>query len=72
MLMWLIIGSAMIAGSFLLALVSDGFAYGLSRGVEAAFDFLEYKAALRQARTRAQRSSSRLVYAAPAPARGLS
>jgi hypothetical protein len=52
--MWLIIAGiviALTAGSFLLALVSDAFADALSRVVESAFDFLEYKAALRSART---------------------
>lgn len=44
----LIIG-AVAVGCYLLALVSAGFAYELSRGVEAVFDFVEYKAALRAA-----------------------
>jgi hypothetical protein len=48
-----VIGTA--GACFLLALASDGFAYGLSRGVEAAFDFFEYRAALR-AHRRAQLS----------------
>ncbi|MDT7541887.1 MAG: hypothetical protein QOE33_1791 [Acidobacteriota bacterium] len=38
-----------LAGSFLLALVSDAFADALSSSVEAAFDFVEYRAALRRA-----------------------
>jgi hypothetical protein len=38
---------ALAAGCFLLALVSETFAYELSRVIEAAFDFAEYKAALR-------------------------
>ena len=46
---------ALAAGSFLLALVSEGFAYGLSRAVEAAFDAVEYRLALRR-RGRAARS----------------
>jgi hypothetical protein len=52
--MWLMIAGiviALAAGSFLLALVSDAFADALSRVVESAFDFLEYKAAQRSART---------------------
>ncbi len=39
---------ALLAGSCLLALVSDAFADALSRGVEAAFDFFECRAALRR------------------------
>jgi hypothetical protein len=46
---------ALAAGSFLLALVSEGFAYGLSRAVEAAFDAAEYRLALRR-RGRAARA----------------
>ena len=41
-----IIVVALAAGSFALALASDGFAYGLSRVVEAAFDLAEYRLAL--------------------------
>ena len=41
---------ALAGGSFLLALASDAFAYELSRVVEAAFDFVEYRAALRRKR----------------------
>jgi hypothetical protein len=53
------------AGSYLLALVSDVFADGLSRVVESAFDFLEYKAALRNARTRVDAPRrERMAYAA--------
>ncbi len=48
MLMSLVIIVALLAGSCLLALVSDAFADALSRGVEAAFDFFEYRAALRR------------------------
>ncbi|HEX8070473.1 MAG TPA: hypothetical protein VF546_11010 [Pyrinomonadaceae bacterium] len=47
---------ALAAGSYLLALVSDEFAYGLSRVVEAAFDFVEYRAALRARRQRTLRA----------------
>jgi hypothetical protein len=67
--MWIIIAGiiALVAGNFLLALVSDGFADALSRGVEAVFDFLEYKAALRNARTQA--NAPRHVRVAYAPAR---
>lgn len=41
---------ALVACVFALALVSDGFAYSVSRLVEAAFDFVEYKMALRAQR----------------------
>ena len=39
---------ALAAGSYLLALASESFADGLSRVVEAAFDALEYRLALRR------------------------
>jgi hypothetical protein len=64
--MWIIIAGiiALVAGNFLLALVSDAFADALSRGVESVFDFLEYKAALRNARTQANAPRhARTVYA---------
>ncbi|MFL6228570.1 MAG: hypothetical protein ACJ741_07295 [Pyrinomonadaceae bacterium] len=67
--MWLIIVGiiALAAGNFLLALVSDAYADALSRGVETAFDFLEYKAALRSARTRTNAPrGERVSYAASA------
>jgi hypothetical protein len=47
---------ALVAGSFLLALVSDAFADALSGSVEAAFDFVEYRAALRHASRRVNAS----------------
>ena len=53
-----IIVVALAAGSFLLALASDGFAYELSRAVEAAFDAAEYRLALMR-RGRAAREASR-------------
>lgn len=49
MLMLLSIMASLMVGGFLLALVSDAFAYELSRVVEAAFDFAEYRAARRRA-----------------------
>jgi hypothetical protein len=52
MLTALAITVALPAGALLLALASDAFAYELSRGVEATFDFFEYRAALRRARRR--------------------
>jgi hypothetical protein len=41
MLIWLTIIIAVMMGTYLLALVSDAFAYELSRGVEALLDFAE-------------------------------
>ena len=52
---------ALAAGSFLLALVSEGFAYGLSRAVEAAFDAAEYRLALRRRGRAARREAGRAV-----------
>lgn len=46
--------TAVLAGGVLLALVSEGFAAGLSRAFEAAADAVEYRLALR-ARGRAGR-----------------
>jgi hypothetical protein len=61
---------ALAAGSYLLALASDGFAYGLSRVVEAAFDAVEYRLALmrkeRAARVREERGAGAGAYAARA------
>ncbi len=50
LLLPIIIAIALAAGTYLLALVSEGFANELSRVIEAAFDFVEYRAALRHAR----------------------
>lgn len=56
---------ALAAGGCLLALVSDAFADALSRGVEAAFDFVEYRAALRRALRRdGERRDEGATYAA--------
>ena len=52
MLTALVITIALAAGALLLALTSDAFAYELSRGVEAAFDFFEYRAAHKAAERR--------------------
>jgi hypothetical protein len=49
MLLLFIISLLAVAG-YLLALVSDAFGYGLSRVVEPAFDFVEYRLALRERR----------------------
>ena len=55
MLTALAITVALPAGALLLALASDAFAYELSRGVEAALEYFEYRAALRRERRRGQR-----------------
>jgi hypothetical protein len=56
---------ALLAGSCLLALVSDAFADALSRNVEAAFDHFEYRAALRRSLRRdARPSAEETTYAA--------
>ena len=61
---------ALAAGSYLLALASDGFAYGLSRVVEAAFDAVEYRLALmrkgRASRARETKRAGGAAYAARA------
>lgn len=68
--MFTILLVALVAAAliYLLALVSSGFAYELSRGVEAAFDFAEYRLALRSARRR-QRLEARPGSAALRPRR---
>ncbi len=50
---------ALAAGSILLALVSDAFAHEMSRLVEAGFDWIEYRLALRE-RKRERRKSPRV------------
>ena len=50
---------ALVAGCYLLALVSDAFAYELSRVVEGALDFVEYRLALRESRRAARTSPLR-------------
>lgn len=40
---------ALVGGLFVLSRMSDALADELSRGVEAAFDFIEYRLALRTA-----------------------
>ena len=52
----IIITVALTAGTFLLALVSEGFANEVSRVVEAVFDFVEYRSALRRAHKAAHAS----------------
>ena len=56
MLTVLLIAAALAAGSLMLALASDAFAYELSRVVEAAFDAVEYRLALRAERARTNHS----------------
>lgn len=58
MLTILTITIAVMAGTYLLALASDGFAYELSRAVEAAFDFAERRAAERTLRREQMRATS--------------
>ena len=48
---------ALAAGGYLLARGSEGFAYALSRGVEAISGFIAYKASLRSVRTSRTRRS---------------
>jgi len=66
MLTALAITIALAAGALLLALTSDAFAYELSRGVEAAFDFFEYRAARKAAERRefAQAANAEVAYEA--------
>ena len=56
MLMLLLIAAALAAGSLLLALASDAFAYELSRAVEAAFDAVECRLARRAEKARTSHS----------------
>ncbi|MDQ3742807.1 MAG: hypothetical protein M3444_00205 [Acidobacteriota bacterium] len=70
LLMVPIIIVALAAGSYLLALASDGFAYELSRVVEAAFDALEYRLALLR-KGRAARETKRAGGQAVAARAGL-
>ena len=58
------ITASLAAGGFLLALVSDGFAYELSRVVEKVFDMIEYRLALQERRRGAQRPRERVAYEA--------
>jgi hypothetical protein len=61
MLTVLAITIVVLAGAYLLALVSDGFGYALSRAVEAAFESAELRAAERSARRRPARASAETV-----------
>ena len=64
----LIVAIIVAAAVYLLALVSDAFAYELSRAVEAAFDYAEYRLALRSSRRRQSRRRRRAPLATTAPA----
>jgi hypothetical protein len=52
------IAAVVVASGVVLTLTSEGFAFAVSRVLEAAFDRVEYRLALR-ARTRAERLKAR-------------
>lgn len=58
------ITASLAAGGFLLALVSDGFAYELSRVVEKVFDMIEYRLALQERRRGERQPRERVAYEA--------
>lgn len=66
---YLIYFGIVVAASGVLLMVSDTFAHGVSRGVEAAFDWVEYRLALsareRQMRRRDARVMNTTVSATP-------
>ncbi|HEX6622808.1 MAG TPA: hypothetical protein VF064_03795 [Pyrinomonadaceae bacterium] len=62
--MLLSITASLAAGGFLLALVSDGFAYELSRVVEKVFDMIEYRLALQARRRGTVQPRERVAYEA--------
>ena len=64
LIMLLSITASLAAGGFLLALVSDGFAYELSRVVEKLFDMIEYRLALQERRRGAGQPRERVAYEA--------
>jgi hypothetical protein len=64
LIMLLSITASLAAGGFLLALVSDGFAYELSRVVEKLFDMIEYRLALQERRRGATQPRERVAYEA--------
>ena len=64
LIMLLSITASLAAGGFLLALVSDGFAYELSRVVEKLFDMIEYRLALQERRRGANQPRERIAYEA--------
>lgn len=56
------ITASLAAGGFLLALVSDGFAYEMSRVVEKVFDMVEYRLALQGRRRGRRQPRERVAY----------
>ena len=67
MLMWLaIITIGLPASAFALALVSEMFAFSLSKGVEAAFERVEYRMVLRE---RERTTRERELHATEVPGR---
>jgi hypothetical protein len=67
MFIWLaIIIIALPAAAFALALVSEMFAFSLSRAVEAAFERVEYRMAVRE---RARATRERELHATEVPVR---
>ena len=64
LIMLLSITASLAAGGFLLALVSDGFAYELSRVVEKLFDMIEYRLALQERRRGGGQPRERVAYEA--------
>jgi len=53
---YLIYFGIVVAAGYALTLMSDSFAYALSRSMEAGFDFVEYRLALRARERRTMRS----------------
>lgn len=60
---YLIYFGIVVAASGALLLVSDSFAHGVSRGVEAAFDWVEYRLALSARERQMRRRETRVVNA---------
>ena len=63
------IAIALLAGGTLLALVSDAFAYEVSRVMEAALDRVEYRLALRERRRADNHGGALTIARASYPAR---
>ena len=58
---YLIYFGIVVAAGGALLLVSDAFAHGVSRGVEAAFDWVEYRLALRAREQQMRRREARAM-----------
>jgi hypothetical protein len=58
---YLIYFGIVVAAGGALLLVSDAFAHGVSRGVEAAFDWVEYRLALRAREQQMRRREARVM-----------